>query len=143
MPRRQTTPYPPGQLGLRGAARPRAARVVIGHPARYAPPMESTQAGELVSVTGGGPVIDGIVFDTPSNSKVVVAVMDPARGPVFRTVHPRLLDEREQEGPHDRALRLLMRRTPSPVHGAVRGGGRGGRERPGHARAASHRTTGK
>lgn len=119
------------------------ARVVIGHPARYAPPMESTHAGELVSVTGGGPVSDGIVFDTPSNSKVVVAVMDPARGPVFRTVHPRLLDEREQEGPHDRALRLLMRRTPSPVHGAVRGGGRGGRERPGHARAASHRTTGK
>ena len=46
-------------------------------------------------------MIDGIVFDTPSNSKVVVAVMDPARGPVFRTVHPRILDEREQEGPGD------------------------------------------
>jgi hypothetical protein len=105
--------------------------------------MESTQAGELVTVASGGPAVDGIVFDTPSNSKVVVAVMDPGRGPVFRTVHPRTLAERERESPHDRALHLLIRRTPSPVHGAVRGGGRGGRERPGHARASAHRTTGK
>ncbi len=37
------------------------------------------------------------VFDTPSRSKVVVAVVDPGRGPVFRTVHPDTLTEREDE----------------------------------------------
>jgi hypothetical protein len=105
--------------------------------------MEPTRAGELVRIAGGGQELDGIVFDTPSNSKVVVAVIDPTRGPVFRTVHPKSLTERTQEGPHDRALRLLMRRKPPPVHGAARSGARGGRGRPGHTRAAAHRTTGK
>jgi hypothetical protein len=105
--------------------------------------MESVNPGELVRVANGGPEIDGIVFDTPSNSKVVVAVVDPVRGPVFRTVRPDALTERTEEGPHDRALQLLLRRTPSPVHGAARGGERGGRGRPGYMRASSHRTTGK
>jgi hypothetical protein len=105
--------------------------------------MESTHAGELVRVASGGPELDGIVFDTPGGSKVVVAVVDPVRGPSFRTVHPKALTERTEEGPHDRALRLLLRRTPPPVHGAARGGERGGRGRPGHMRAAAHRTTGK
>jgi hypothetical protein len=41
--------------------------------------MESTYAGELVRVASGGPELDGIVFHTPSNSKVVVAVVDPVR----------------------------------------------------------------
>jgi hypothetical protein len=50
--------------------------------------MEPTSIGELVKVAGGGRELDGIVFDTPSRSKVVVAVVDPARGPMFRTVHP-------------------------------------------------------
>jgi hypothetical protein len=110
---------------------------------QYAPPMELTREGELVRVAGGGPELDGIVLDTPSSSKVVVAVVDPGRGPMFRTVHPKSLTERTEEGPHDRALRLLLRRTPPPVHGAARGGARGGRRRPGHTRAAAHRTTGK
>jgi hypothetical protein len=105
--------------------------------------MEATRAGELVRVASGGPRLDGIVFDMPSRTKVVVAVVDPDRGPLFRTVHPKTLTERSEEGPHDRALRLLLRRTASRGHDAARGGGRGGRERPGHSRPASHRTTGK
>jgi hypothetical protein len=106
--------------------------------------MESVRPGELVQVaTGSGPPLDGIVFDTPGSSKVVVAVVDPVRGPSFRTVHPHALTERADEGPHDRTLRLLLRRTPAPVHGAARGGERGERGRPGHMRPAAHRTTGK
>jgi hypothetical protein len=105
--------------------------------------MEPASPGDLVRVAGHGPDLDAIVFDTPSHTKVVVAVVDPARGPVYRTVDPKTLTERTEEGPHDRALRLLMRRTPSPVHDAARGGSRGGRGQPGHTRVAAHRTTGK
>jgi hypothetical protein len=105
--------------------------------------MESLGAGDLVKVADGGPELDGIVFDTPSHSKVVVAVVDPARGPVFRTVHPDTLSARAEEGPSDRALQLLMRRTPPPVHGAARGGSSGGRGRAGHPRGAAHRPTGR
>ena len=103
--------------------------------------MEPVSAGALVKVAGGGPVLDGIVFDTPSSSKAVVAVVDPVRGPVFRTVHPKTLTERSEEGPADRALRLLVRRTPPPVHGAARGGTAVGHGSPGHARGTMHRTT--
>ena len=105
--------------------------------------MEPEITSELVKVATGGPEIDGIVFDTPSRTKVVVAVLDKDRGPVFRTVHPKTLSERTEEGPDDRALHLLIRRTPLPTHGAVRGGARGGGARPGHARGSMHRTTGK
>jgi hypothetical protein len=105
--------------------------------------MESRSTGDLVTVAGTGPTLDGIVYDTPSRSKVVVAIVDRARGPVFRTVHPSSLSEREQEGPDDRALRLLIRRTPPPVRGGARDGAAAGRGRPGHTRAAMHRTTGK
>jgi hypothetical protein len=105
--------------------------------------MDSTHAGDLVRVADGGPELDGIVFATPSSSKAVVAVVDPTRGPLFRTVHPKTLTERTEDRPDDRALRLLMRRTPSPVPGTARGGERGAHGRPGHARATGHRTTGK
>ena len=37
--------------------------------------------GDLVKVATAGPLIDGIVFDTPSATKVVVAVVDPVAGP--------------------------------------------------------------
>jgi hypothetical protein len=77
--------------------------------------MEPTQGGDTVTVAGGGTPVDGIVFDTPSRSKVVVAVMDPKRGPVFRTVHPNAVSERPDPGAHDRALRLLVRKTPPPA----------------------------
>jgi hypothetical protein len=109
----------------------------------YAMSMESTSAGELVKVASGGPELDGIVFDTPSRSKVVVAVVDPGRGPVFRTVHPKTLTERTGEAPDDRALHLLIRRTPPPAPSATIGGIASGRGNPGHTRTAMHRTTGK
>jgi hypothetical protein len=99
--------------------------------------------GELVRVAADGPQLDGIVFDTPSRSKVVVAVVDPARGPVLRTVHPDTLVERTAAGPSDAALRLLVRRTPAPVRGAARGGSGAGQGRSGHSRGAAHRPTGR
>ena len=102
--------------------------------------MESPAEGDLVKLDTGGPLVDGIVFDTPSHTKVVVAVVDPGRGPVFRTVRPDALSERAEEGPQDRALRLLIRRTPPPVHRAARDGSGAGHGRAGHSRAATHRT---
>jgi hypothetical protein len=105
--------------------------------------MEPMKAGALVKVTSDGPELDGILFDTPSRSKVVVAVLDPGRGPVFRTVHPDTLSERTEEAPEDRVLRLLIRRTPPPARGAAAGGVAAGRGNRGHTRTAMHRTTGK
>jgi hypothetical protein len=105
--------------------------------------MESIRPGDLVQVTESGPALDGIVFDTPSGRKVVVAVVDPRRGPLFRTVPPEALTERLEEGPDDPALRRLLRRTPLPVDGGARAGAGAGHGRAGHHRAATHRTTGK
>lgn len=106
--------------------------------------MESIEIGDRVTVTGpSGPGIDGIVFDLPSRSKAVVAVIDAARGPVFRTIDPKRLTERPQEGAQDHALRLLIRRTPAPAHGAGRGGATGQRNAPGFTRGATHRPTGR
>jgi hypothetical protein len=105
--------------------------------------MDTVSIGGLVKVAGDGRALDGIVFDTPSRSKVVVAVRDPARGPVFRTVHPRTLTERAQEGPDDPALLLLIRRAARPVQGPARGGAGTGRGQSGYSRRATHRTTGK
>lgn len=96
-----------------------------------------------MTVAGDGPKVDGIVFDTPSTSKVVVAVVDRDRGPGFRTVHPRTLSERTVQGADDRALRLLVRRTPPPVRRGARDAGGAGQGRSGHTRASTHRTTGK
>lgn len=111
--------------------------------AQYAAPMELTGAGDLVKVATAGPQIDGIVFDTPSDSKAVVAVMDRTRGPVLRTVDRNVLTERTEAGADDRALQLLIRRTPPVTHGAGRGASGDGAGRAGHTRTASHRTTGK
>ncbi len=97
-----------------------------------------------MTVTGEtGPALDGIVFDTPSRTKVVVAVVQAGRGAVLRTVHPRTLAERLGEGPDDRALRLLIRRTPAPPRAGARGGVGAGRARGGHVRGAAHRPTGR
>jgi hypothetical protein len=73
----------------------------------------------------------------------VIAVVDAARGPNMRTVHPDTLSARTAEGPSDAALRRLARRTPPPVHGAARGGAGVGHGRSGHTRGATHRTTGR
>jgi hypothetical protein len=105
--------------------------------------MESTTAGELVKFATGGPLLDAIVFDTPSVHKAVIALVDRGRGPVFRTVNVSTLSERTEDGPDDGALRLLIRRTPQPVHSAARGGGGTGQGRSAHTRAATHRTTGR
>jgi hypothetical protein len=105
--------------------------------------MESTTAGDLVKVATGGPELDGIVFDVPSHNKAVVALIDSGRGPVLRTVNVSTLSERTEESPDDGALRLLIRRTPQPVHSAARGGGGTGQGRSAHTRAATHRTTGR
>jgi len=105
--------------------------------------MQSPSAGELVTVAADGPQLVGIVFDTPSTTKTVVAVLDRGRGPVFRTVHPRTLSERTAASADDRALRLLIKRTPAPVRGGARGGTGSAQGRSGHTRAAMHRTTGK
>ncbi len=105
--------------------------------------MEETRAGERVKVAGTGAGHDGIVFDTPSRTKVVVAVVDSGRGPVFRTVHPNTLTERAEDGPHDPALRLLIKRTPTPSRATDRSGPGAGRRDAGHTRVAMHRTTGK
>jgi hypothetical protein len=105
--------------------------------------VESVDIGDLVSIGGVVPALDGLVFDTPSRSKVVVAVVDPARGPVFRTIHPEKLTAREKEGPHDAALRSLVRRTPAPSRGATRGSSAGRKGSAGFSRGAAHRPTGK
>jgi hypothetical protein len=105
--------------------------------------MEMPKLGALVKVDVGGPQLDGIVFDTPSHAKVVVAFVDRNRGPVLRTFHLDALSERSEEGPDDRALQLLIRRTPHPAGGT--GGAPAGtvHGRQGHTRATMHRTTGR
>jgi hypothetical protein len=105
--------------------------------------MDANRAGERVKVAGTGAAVDGIIFDTPSRTKVVVALVESGRGPVFRTVHPNALTERAEDGPHDPALRLLIKRTPAPARSTGRSGPGAGRRDAGHTRVAMHRTTGK
>jgi len=106
--------------------------------------MGAQNESELVTVANGASVLDGIVFDAPSKTKVTVAVMDRKRGPVFRTVHPDALTQRTEAGPDDRALSLLIRRTWQGTRGrSAPGGGGATRGEDGHTRAAMHRTTGK
>ena len=105
--------------------------------------MEAASTGELVNVAGDGPTLEGIVFEVPSRSKVVVAVVVPGRGPSFRTVHPKTLTERSGEGPNDQALRLLIRRTSPSARGRAQGGMGAGRGSSGHTRPPVHRTTGR
>jgi hypothetical protein len=103
----------------------------------------SPREGQLVTVAEDGVTLDGIVFHAQSILKVVVAVSDPERGPLFRTVHSKALTERDGAGAHDEALRRLIRRTPSAGRGGPRGGQGAGQGRRGHTRSPVHRTTGK
>ncbi len=95
-------------------------------------------------VAAGGPPLDGIVFDVPSQNKVIVAVVDRAKGPVFRTVDPSAISAREEPGNQDAPLRALIRRTPLPNRSSGRGGESGGTGRAaGFKRGAAHRATGR
>lgn len=105
--------------------------------------MEPLEVNQLVKVSTGGPAVDGIVVDLPSSHKVVVALVDPQRGPVFKTFAPEDLSEREDAGPSDPALQALIRRNPGTTRGGAGGGGGAVRGSRGHAPTASHRTTGK
>jgi hypothetical protein len=105
--------------------------------------MDPHRAGDLVSLSTAGPTLDAIVFDTPSDQKVVVAVVDRTRGPVLRTVEASALSERTDAGPTDAALRALIRRTPSSARGGRAGAQGSVQGRRGHSRSTMHRTTGK
>lgn len=98
---------------------------------------------ELVTVTDGSRRSDGIVFDRPSPAKVVVAVVDRRRGPVFRTVHPSLLSQRDEPGDDDTSLQRLIRRTPPPTGRRGGSANAGQAARAAHTRGAAHRSTGR
>jgi hypothetical protein len=105
--------------------------------------MESIAPGDLVTLATAGAPLDGIVVDLPSATKAILAVVDRKRGPVLRTVEQAALSERTEPGADDRALQLLIRRTPSAVKAKARGGANASSGRDAHTRAAMHRTTGK
>jgi hypothetical protein len=99
--------------------------------------------GDLVTVADGSLRLDGLVFETPSSSKVVLAVVDPKRGPQFRSVNPSTVSERSAEGPHDHALRLLVKRTVPATHSSTRGARGNEHGRTGFMRGTAHRPTGR
>ena len=105
--------------------------------------MEPWAADQLVTVTDANRTFDAIVYDRPSELKVVVAVVDRKRGPVFRTVHPETLTARDEAGEHDAALKSLIRRTPATSRGGQSASGASVQGRQGHGRSTMHRTTGK
>ena len=105
--------------------------------------MDALATGDLVTVKGERRDLDAIVYTVPSRTKVVVAVVNPGRGPIFRTVNPKELTERTAEGPDDAAMRLLMRRTPPSSRGSARAAGAGAKGAAGFSRGAAHRPTGR
>jgi hypothetical protein len=105
--------------------------------------MKTFHEGELVSVTRDGEVLDGVVSHVASILKIEVAVPDPERGAIIRTVHPRALAERAEAGPDDQSLQRLIQRTSVGGRGGPRAGQGPGRGARGHGRATGHRTTGK
>jgi hypothetical protein len=102
--------------------------------------MASASVGDLVTVDGDR---HGIVFDVLSRSKLMIAVADPERGAVMRTVSANALAERAEPGPHDDALQQLIRRTPHPGRGLPRASGGPGNGPRGHTRSPAHRPTGR
>jgi hypothetical protein len=101
--------------------------------------MKPFHEGQLVTLVGEGKELEGIVVHAPGLVKVEIAVPDAERGPVFRSVHPKVLRQRDVPSEHDDALRRLIRRG--------RAGSRSGRPvgygRSGHSQPSGHRTTGK
>ena len=105
--------------------------------------MEQLGAGDLATVATSGSEIDGIIFDLPSPTKAIVALMDRRRGPVLRAVVRTALTERTTPGADDAALRQLIRRTPVAGHGAASNVAGAGRGSSGHGRGAARRPTGR
>jgi hypothetical protein len=105
--------------------------------------MKSFHEGQLVTVLGEDEELEGIVVYAPSLVKVEVVVPEAAGGPMFRTLHPKRLKERNEAGEHDDALRRVIRRTASAGRAGPRSGPGGGRGRRGHSQPSGHRTTGK
>jgi hypothetical protein len=101
--------------------------------------VRSFHEGQLVTLVEDGKDVEGIVVHAPSLVKIEIAVPDAERGPVFRSVHPKFLRQREIPGEHDDALRRLIRRGRADS----RSGRRLGSVRSGHSHATGHRTTGK
>jgi hypothetical protein len=105
--------------------------------------MSLPEDAHLVTVTDGARPRDGIIFDRPSPTKVVVAVIDPRRGPVFRTLAPDSLSPRDEPGEDDVLLRRLIRRTPPPAGRRPGSASTGQTARAAHTRGAAHRSTGR
>src|SRR3954453_9006981 len=103
--------------------------------------MRSFREGQLVTLVGEDEALEGIVVHAPSLVKVEVAVPNTGQGPVFRTVHPKLLRERSEPGEHDDALRRLIQRTASGGRGGPRSGA--GSARRSHSHPSGPRPTGK
>jgi hypothetical protein len=102
--------------------------------------MRTFHEGQLVTLVGDDEALEGIVVRALSLVKVEIAVPDTGHGKVFRTVHPKLLRDRDAPGEHDDTLRRLIRRTASGGRGGPRGLGSAHR---GHSQPSGHRTTGK
>jgi len=127
----------------------RIEQVVRGGPTAP-PPLAATlrrmslpQDAHLVTVTDGGRPRDGIIFDRLSPTKLVVAVMDRRRGPVFRTLAPSALSPRVEPSDDDVSLRRLIRRTPPPAGRRHGNSSAGQAARAAHTRGAAHRSTGR
>jgi hypothetical protein len=103
--------------------------------------LKTFREGQLVTVAAEDGDLDGVVAHVASLVKVEVAVDQPGSGPVFRTVHPKVLTPREEPGPADDALRGLIHRAAATGHAAP--GGPTGHSRRAHTRAAAHRPTGR
>jgi hypothetical protein len=101
--------------------------------------LKTFREGQLVTVTTDGGDVDGVVAQVVSLVKVEVAVEATGTDPVFRTVHPRFLEPRDEPGPGDDALRRLIHRAAAPGHSAA--GDASGHGRRAHRRTAAHRTT--
>ena len=104
---------------------------------------ETFRPGALVTVATGGPLIDAIVVSRPSPQKAIVAMVDAAKGPVLRPVAVTALAERGAEGPQDKTLHNLIRRSGHALGAGPHDGAGSVRGRRGHARTAMHRRAGK
>jgi len=106
--------------------------------------MKSMRAGQLVTVTDEEGSADAIIFDTSGLPKVVVVAPDADGLAAFRTVHVGRLSRRQEQGPHDQALRLLVSEASAEARAAAPGSAGGVlKGRPAHTGPRMHRPTGR